>query len=379
MVDDVCTACGERNAPDAQFCFACGSFLGWEGEPTDEPDEAPATAAPVEARLSPPQVPTQPAYRSAPAPQPVRAPEAGPGSPPPYLPEPRAPESVSVSAPSTTAQPPSPSPGSGCPRCGADNDPGLRFCHKCGMSLETSAAATLARPEPVVALPWWHRLLPGGDRQRRAATLAFRRATPMRFRVGRVVAALLALSAIGGVLVGTGRDPVGWVQDRLNDIRGTVQVVDHVQATTDPPTPGLEISPATNVVDNQPDTAWTIMWQKPEAGAATCGPDPPAGGGLLLRLETPVTVRELQVFGGLTRTDPNRLQQWRPETIELRFSGGECQQITLADDAGEPPPIELEQPVTTDQIRISVLTAFDRAPEGVDQVTIREVRLFSRP
>jgi len=373
MVDDVCTACGERNAPDAQFCVACGSFLGWEGESGDDDDSGGP------AHLAPPRQLAQTQSDQPPVthPPPARSTEAGLGTAPPSVLDPRPAQPTSVPAVATTATLPN-APGSGCPRCGASNDPGLRFCHKCGQSLETSATLTPVRADPVVALRWWHRVLPGGDPQRRAAKLAFRRATPMRFRVGRVVAALLTVSAVVGVLVGTGRDPVGWIQDRLNDLRGTVEVVADVQATTDPPTAGLEISPAELVIDNKPDTAWTITWQ-PNPAEAGCGADPPVGGGLLLMLATPVTVRELQIFGGLTTTDPNRLQEWRPETIELRFSGGECQQITLVDDGEEQPAIELEQPVTTDQIRISVVTAYPRAPEGVDQVTIREIRLFSRP
>jgi hypothetical protein len=55
-VETVCTACGEQNAPDAQFCSTCRAFLGWREEAPARPQPAvvppgpppgPSTAGPV--------------------------------------------------------------------------------------------------------------------------------------------------------------------------------------------------------------------------------------------------------------------------------------------------------------------------------------------
>jgi hypothetical protein len=43
-VEAVCSTCGERNAPDAQFCALCGAYLGWQegaGPRPDNPDGPP--------------------------------------------------------------------------------------------------------------------------------------------------------------------------------------------------------------------------------------------------------------------------------------------------------------------------------------------------
>src|SRR6476646_9885053 len=63
MDGTVCSVCGERNAPGAEFCVACNAFLGWDevgggqrsaadarssAPPARDPD-APNTAATVRA------------------------------------------------------------------------------------------------------------------------------------------------------------------------------------------------------------------------------------------------------------------------------------------------------------------------------------------
>lgn len=349
VVDDICTSCGERNTPGAEFCFACGGFLGWEGDPDSV--EVPDSTTPIE------PVPTRP--------------PAGHGA-------------AASPGPQPTATSPAPAvllgqpPGTACPRCEAANDPTLRFCRKCGTALTADVATQRPLPEPP-QLPWWHRLLPGGDPARRAARLAYRRATPLRYRVGRVVATFGTIGAVAGVVVFTGQDPVGWVRAKVTDIRGELVEVADVQATTDPPPSAVpDEFAAANLVDGSTATGWTIDWTAPAAPIPVCGSEPPGGGAILLRLPEPVTVHEIDVFGGLTETDSDRLLQWRPETLELRYLEGGCERVSLADDADRQ-ALPLTALAPTAQIKVYVVSSFTPDPGGADLMTIREIDLFSRP
>jgi len=99
---------------------------------------------------------------------------------------------------------------------------------------------------------------------------------------------------------------------------------------------------------------------------------------VLVLLDQPATVRQLSVAAGLSEKDPQRPRQWRPKTLQLAFSDGQCQQVTLTDTA-DLQPLAVE-PVETRQIRISVLDAYPPSSDKpLDQVAISEVRLFSRP
>jgi len=192
------------------------------------------------------------------------------------------------------------------------------------------------------------------------------------------MAAVLAIGTVAGVLTFTGRDPIGWAKERIADIRGTLVVVEGVQASTDPPEFAKPEFPASNVSDNRSDTVWVTDWTLDEAAAAAaCGTVPNAGS-LILTWPESIRIHALDIAVGLTETDPARQQQWIPRLLELRSADGACQRVEVAADAA-PQQIELS-PVTTDSIRISVVAAYARAPEGaVDQVTIRELELFGRP
>src|SRR6185437_9249300 len=108
MTDDLCEACGERNAAGSQFCATCGAYLGWDGAARPVETASPAASHSV-ASTEPPawQPPSAGAARA----------DADQGG-----------------APVVES-------GSRCPRCAATNDPALRFCRKCGQPLSSAADA----------------------------------------------------------------------------------------------------------------------------------------------------------------------------------------------------------------------------------------------
>lgn len=299
------------------------------------------------------------------------------------------------------ALPPTEAP---CPRCGVVNDAALRFCRKCGLALKAPTLHDdgLGRPEPAPErVAWWRRWFRPAPNTRRAARSAYRQSLPLRYRLLRWLFALLGVGALVGGLTLIGQNPVGWVTARINDLQGSLVQVQGLQAYSEPaagntgapgtgsvtPTTSLPApDTASNVLDNLSDTAWATAWSAQsqlDAAAAPCvSPSTPSAAGspgsILIVPENSLTVREISVAAGLSKDDSRRMLQWRPRVIQLAFSDGRCQQITLTDTD------ELQQhsiePVATTQIRLSVVDAYPPATDQpTDEVAISEIRLFQRP
>jgi ribosomal protein L40E len=172
----VCLNCGTENEEQELFCRSCGAFLEWSGrrvEPapaavTDAEaggDDPEATVSVVVATDEPPVGPVEPTREYVPAP-------AGAHDELPPAPGDRV-----------------------CPNCSAGNVPAVRFCRRCGATLDG------VRPLPI---PWWQRLLgrgrtlpagarPWPGRRRRLARTGgdIARAILKAFAVAAVVAALV--------------------------------------------------------------------------------------------------------------------------------------------------------------------------------------------
>ena len=264
---------------------------------------------------------------------------------------------------------------------------------------------------PPERVPWWRRWFRPGDNTRRAARSAYRHSLPLRYRLIRWVLAVLGIGAIVGALTLIGQNPVGWVTNRIQDLQGSLVQVSGLRAYTEPdvaatsgnvnpnagpsgganpsaPTPVPVAAPDTaeNALDNLSDTAWTTAWsadyQTNPADAACVSPagTSPAGaaGSLLVVPSGAVTVREIAIAAGLSKDDARRMQQWRPRSVQLAFSDGTCQQLTLTDTDGLQ-QLEIE-PVDTTQIRLSVVDAYPPVPDQpMDLVAITDIRLFERP
>jgi hypothetical protein len=224
--------------------------------------------------------------------------------------------------------------------------------------------------------------------------MAYRRSLPLRYRLLRWLWGVVGLGAVVGAFALLVHDPVGWIGDKWADLRGNLTQVEPLRAVGEPATAAIAGFPAANLVDNRGDTAWTTAWSAaiasnparsecvpPAAPAASVAPAAPAAdapASALLLPEHIVTVRAVTVAAGLFEQDPLRERQWRPKTLQLAFSDGSCQQITLTDTAGEQ-QLSVD-PVATTQVRISVLDAYEPGPDQpIDQISISEVRVFTRP
>ena len=410
---------GDRAAPSGHT--RSGPLPGVPTGPSLIPSGPPATGQPATRSFSGPPVGPPTGVQQ------FRAQPAGPptgsyrqGSPPQYQqnqgypPGPQQGQNYQQGPPQQPYTPPAPPPPpteSACPRCGVVNEAVLRFCRKCGLSLKgpTLHDDGLGLPQaPPERLPWWRRWFKPAENTKRAARAAYRHSLPLRYRLMRYLFALLGIGAIVGGLTLIGQNPVRWVTDRINDLQGSLVQVQGVQAYSDPdagssgtivpptgtptsgsaaPTTALPAADtAPNVLDNLSDTAWSTAWTASSAvnpvDAPCVSPSAPAipgsAGSVLLVPEGSVTVREISVAAGLSKDDSRRMLQYRPRTVQLAFSDGRCQQITLTDTD------ELQQhkiePVETSQIRLSVIDAYPPATDQpTDQVAISEIRLFERP
>lgn len=382
MVDDVCEQCGEPAPADADFCLSCGAFLGWTQEadgsrarvgtqpgrpdgPAPAPDGRPDLTGP---RPVPDGLRSDPDGRTAP-PLPVAAAGTGDRRPAERLPVTAEPPAVGRPVPDAAA----------CPRCGIDNQPQRRFCRRCGQPFVRAATtAAFARPRPDRPEPWWRRLF--GSRRgaaERAALRAYRRSLPARYRVVRVVGVLVTLGLVAVVGVVTGGHPITWTRDRWADVFGSLQPVAGVVASLDPPSAApLPEYAAANAVDGVNSTAWAAQWVDPTVPAGRCGLTPTTAALLLQWPEPPADLRRIELVAGLP--DGDRLSQWRPKLIELRFSDGTCRTLPVRDTA-EPQTIPLDPPVNTSLVRVDVIDGYPPREGVSDRVAISEIRLWRRP
>ena len=306
-------------------------------------------------------------------------------------------------------EPPPPTEGP-CPRCGVVNSVSLRFCSKCGLALrgptlhDGGGARNEAPPE---RLPWWRKIFKPAPNTRRAARAAYRHSLPVRVRLIRWGLAFLGIGAIVGTLALIGQNPVGWAVNNWNDLVGKTTQVQNLDAYTEPqpgsgsasttaggPTPSSPnssapassaakppVDTAQNVLDNLSDTAWTVIWSQglnQQPSSVGCDSPPLAGASSILLVPSgSVTVKKISVAAGLPEGDSRRMLQWRPKTIQLSFSNGQCQQLVLEDVPGLQEK-DLDA-VDTSQVMLSIVDAYPPATDQPDdEISVTELRLFER-
>jgi predicted amidophosphoribosyltransferase len=174
----ICPACGAGNVPGEAFCDYCGSPLDapaptvQEAAPPEaeaEPEAAavaegkapvedtcPACGAPVlpgeafcpncGASLAQPPIPPEPVAAEEEAPALAAVPEAE------AVPEPEA-ELPAEAEPEAAAEAGPTAPGTTCPACGAEVEPGDAFCSTCGYALQEPAAPQPEAVEAAVSPP----------------------------------------------------------------------------------------------------------------------------------------------------------------------------------------------------------------------------------
>ncbi|HVN10677.1 MAG TPA: hypothetical protein VMT69_01195 [Kineosporiaceae bacterium] len=205
-------------------------------------------------------------------------------------------------------------------------------------------------------------------------------ASTIAFRVFVVVATGAALVV---VLTLSGLHPIRQVTDVVGHIRGSGRV-DGVTATAEP-ADALSGHTAPWAVDDQRDRGWTTRWTAPDAGtpSAACASTPGAGTArfsatanvLVLRFPSATDVREIGIEAGLPGGD-ERGTRWQPKTLELRWDGGGCQRVDLANT----PDL---QRFGVDQgsvggVTIAVVAGYPPADAGSDRLDIAEVTVWQR-
>ena len=115
-----------------------------------------------------------------------------------------------------------------------------------------------------------------------------------------------------------------------------------------------------------------------QPGTVGCDSPPLAGASSILLVPSgSVTVKKISVAAGLPEGDSRRMLQWRPKTIQLSYSNGQCQQIVLEDVPGLQEK-DLDA-VDTSQVMLSIIDAYPPATDQPDdEISVTELRLFER-
>jgi uncharacterized OB-fold protein len=267
----------------------------------------------------------------------------------------------------TTAVLPDTPTGPVCPDCGRINDPGRRFCAKCGRQLGQTRQLQTGTAESRA----------DSRRRERADRRAFRDSLPAIYRWRRIGLITLAVAVLLAGAVTVGADPVGWVKARWYDVKGSVVNVAGVQATAltagrDAGTP----RDAAALVDGT-TADWQVRWTGSDpAPQCAGGPTTPT---IELTLPQPVRIRAVDVYPGLGPDQPQRPLQFRPRSVGITPIGaGGCQGFRLA-DSGDRQRLEFDSRQPVSVIRISLNTAYPAAADGQQRLSIREITLLARP
>jgi hypothetical protein len=249
------------------------------------------------------------------------------------------------------------------------NPPARRFCKHCGYWLVTPYSVSPGAPQ---------RRLRG--RRGRAAYTGKLGAGTIAFRI---LAGLLAVALVTVVLGLAGLHPVRRVTDLVGHVQGSGRM-DGVTATARP-SDALPGHPASWVVDDIRGRGYATRWTAGSPGdpAAACGTvAAPAGAGgatastLELTFKAPADVREIGVEAGLPGDDPDRLARWRPRTLELRWNGGTCQVVELADEPGLQ-RFGVDQAILNG-VTVNVVAGYPPANAGSDRLDIGEITFWQR-
>ena len=329
-IEDVCTACGERNPAGSAFCLYCGVYLGWneadqqDGSSTRTPVGAPgAGGAPSGTTDEGSGAGGQRGAGYAGGPEyggggqrggATGGPEYGGAG---YDAAGRGGLGLAGGSPS----------GLLCPQCGHSNEVNLRFCGKCGQVLRSTGQVT--RPAATqVPRSWWQRFW---DPANRRARRDYRRSLPPLYRWRRVIVTVVTLAAVFVGLSVVGKNPVGWAKDRYYDVRGTLVVPEGIIYTAVPAESVTATYDVAALGSPEVDDAWVTAWPAELAPVPACGGRRAVPGTILLNFAEPVRIRELSVLAGLPADNAQRPLLYRPKTLLVMYGTDQCTQLQLRD------------------------------------------------
>jgi hypothetical protein len=237
-----------------------------------------------------------------------------------------------------------------CGQCGEGNDPGRKFCRRCGASLQRAVVFTLPWYKR-----WWRKLTTrktraAGDRPRNRRR-AIGGSGPGWLTSGFLK--VLGIAIVLGVLltiVGPWRDnlrhDVSHDYHRIfNDVHPKYNPVHPFAATA---TSAARLHPAANAIDGAVNTSWQTNTasrpktaSKPKTAARTTPTTKPTaatngvGQSLSIRLATASNLDEIGFLNGDQDTPSAYLTEPRPEKVHLTAAGAHpySKDLTLKDTA----------------------------------------------
>jgi hypothetical protein len=182
---------------------------------------------------------------------------------------------------------------------------------------------------------------------------------------------VVVLAGVGAVTLG--RDPVGAVKGGWYTLTRQYLKVSPSQVVVVPTEATAANSDPAALIDGSV-VEWTMNWSPTQESA--CGPA--AGTGVIVLSIPPTRIRQVQIFSGLDKDNPQRDRQWFPKDVGLSFDNGPCRAIAL-DKAlgGQTFAMDSEKPVT--QVQIGIGSATPGGADAAPLISITEVVLKSFP
>jgi hypothetical protein len=230
-----------------------------------------------------------------------------------------------------------------CPSCGAPNSPRRELCGRCGVDLETGVSPPRAAEDEQ----------PSPARRAGAATSQRHRTQGWLIGLGGlavVVAVVVGLTLAGlGPLAGAPSLPEADFETDVYGDEPEVLVLSDIATSSALEPSGGETYDATQMVDDDPTTAWNSDGSQAEHGV---------GETIDLFFADPVWVQRLVFDNGFQRDAESYADNARIRRADVLLDGGERLSIRLEDLGLQRQAIELPEPLLTTTVRIEVTETF---------------------
>lgn len=335
--DVTCPQCGERTRAGQEFCGACKSYLWDRTVPTIPNGAERGTDSSFAGPLSD---------------DPIETPSGTMPS-----------RAIRVASP---VRPHAAGGGALCPKCGRVRGGGRRFCGYCGHEFPTGHVnATAHAPRD-------------SDAERRRARInaqAYRRSLPLIYRLRRAAIVVAVAVLVGVVAASSWSDPRQWAADQWYALRGTVVPVKITDVRVTPSsatTAGSQLSYLTDGTKSM----WTTHWAADDV-ARSCRQ--PAHGPVIILSFAPARVRRIVIYAGAPDDHRDRLQQFRPRTINYRYDDGPCRFANLA-ASGKQEIIAADSHSAVTTLSVVITDAYDPPAGGrLNTLSITDISLQARP
>jgi hypothetical protein len=127
---------------------------------------------------------------------------------------------------------------------------------------------------------------------------------------------------------------------------------------------------AANLVDDDPETCWRMLGDG-------------SGRTIELTLNSEATIASVGLINGYAKIDPDDqtdryLQERRILRVAWRFGDGTTLRQTLLDDTKSVQTIELDEPITTDSVSLTIESTTSPGKADYDKTAISEIQILGR-